>query len=380
MVDALRGSEALTRADLVKISGLSRPTIGNAVISLQNRGIVEERLPRAQSRTRAGRPGAVVRLVPHAGVAAGVAIDRDSLKIALVDLAARPVAQHTEPITARARGHTIVVRAAQLIRALANDAGIHLDRLIGVGIGVPGPVDLGRGGVDPVSTLRRWTGLDIRRELSERLDGAVALPDNDANYGALGELHYGSGRGSENLIYVRVGPGVGGGLVLDGRLYRGDRGYAGEIGHIRAVPNGRPCPCGRTGCLSTVASFWAIAERLQPTHGPAVTADQILHLDQAGDFAAQTALREAGAHTGRVLAALVNALNPGLIIVGGTLGARSQTFLQATRDALAPRVQAAHQQALSVVPAQLGDHSEVLGAAARVLSDDHYVKALILAR
>ena len=377
LVSALRRGQALTRAELQGITGLSRPTIGNAVVSLQDRGIVEERIPPATSR-QAGRPAALVHLLP-AGIAAGVSIDRDSLTVALIDLTGQLRGYRREKIAAATRGNTILARAAHLVAALTTDAGISLDRVIGVGIGVPGPVNVEIGSVDENTTLRRWTGTNIRTALSGELNGAIVLPDNNANLGALGELQYGAGRNAQNLIYVHVGSGVGGALVLDGRLYRGEQGYAGEIGHIRAVPDDRPCPCGKTGCLSTIASVWAISRQINGDDAQASTAQTILQLDRAGDTATQNALHDAGTCTGRVLVSLIDMLNPGLIILGGALGAGSGTFLRAAQSAIESGIQPSHQRGLRVMAAELGDRSEVLGAAARVLSDDNCVHPFITA-
>ena len=379
VLNALMAGQPLTRAQLAQRTRLSRPTVGNAVTALRERGLVDEHRAATRPRVGAGRPGALVRLVPHAAIAAGVAIDRFTARVLIVDLGARVLAEHAEAIPDQASGQAILRRASRVIRRLTSECGSAIDRLVGVGVGLPGPVNLELGGVDPASTLTRWAGLDVRRELSRLVGGAAVFPDNDANYGALGELHHGAGRGHRHLIYVRVGPGVGGGLVLNGQLYRGEDGYAGQIGHIQAVPDGLPCPCGGRGCLSTVASSWAIARRLHDAHGPGLTSERIIELAGRGDPQAEMALREAGGHIGRVLAALVNALNPGLIVIGGTIGSGAHALADAMRDAIHTRVQVVADEVLRVSHAELDHTSEVLGAATRVLRDEQHVQACIAA-
>ena len=246
-----------------------------------------------------------------------------------------------------------------------------------MGIGLPGPVDITRGGVDRQSSSRRWAGINVSDELSRHLGGTEVFPDNDANFGALGELQYGAGRGIDNLIYVRVGPGIGGGLVIGGRLYRGEVGYAGELGHIPAVDDGRLCTCGRNGCLSTVSASWAIVDRLAPEHGSDLTVQRVLALAADGDEHARAALQDAGAHTGRVLGGLVSALNPGLLILGGDVGAHSTEFLRAAEAELTAQVLRTTAAAVRVVPAALGDRSEVLGAGAHVLRDDGLMRTFM---
>src|SRR3954470_9207546 len=350
VVDALRRAGALTRADLVDHTGLSRATASPLVAELQRRGILEERARSPRPPSTPGRLGGAIALRTSAGAAVGIAIDRESVRAAAVDLTARVLAHHEEPLGKAAGGPEIVARCAELVRSLAAEIPIPTERIVGVGIGLPGPVDTSFGGVHPASTQRRWAGLDVRSELSRRLDGVPIFPDNDANYGALGELQYGAGRHAQNLIYLRVGPGIGGGLIINGRLYRGDDGYAGEIGHITAADDGTPWPCGRRGCLSTVASTWAIADQIQ---APRLSVRDIRALARANDPRPITALRDAGTHIGRTLSALVNALNPTLIILGGDIGANSPHLLEATDRALHAHIQPIAGQHLRVVHAKL---------------------------
>lgn len=377
VIETLRAAGEVTRAELVGLTGLSRSTIANVVVELQRRDIVEERVPAIRRRAGRGRPGTAVRLRVDAGVAVGVAIDREHVRVAAVDLSAQVLAEVAETNEVEADGLDVLRETARLVRAVLETIDKPLTRVVGVGVGLPGPVDLDRGGVNRLASVRRWAGVNARDELSRWLGGTLVFPDNDSNFGALGELHYGAGRGVENLIYVRVGPGIGGGIVIDGRLYRGDVGYAGEVGHLRAVEGGERCTCGRTGCLSTVAASWAIVDRVAETHGPGLDVQQVLGLAAGGDEPARTALHDAGAQLGGVLGGVVGALNPALVILGGDVGAHSPEFLEAAALAMSAEVPRTTAASVRVVHAALGARSEVLGAAARVLSDENRLRAFM---
>jgi predicted NBD/HSP70 family sugar kinase len=376
VLEVVRDVSEVSRAELVVMTGLSRSTIANVTAELLERGLIVERAPSATRRAGRGRPGSVIALRAGAAVAVGAAIDREQIKVAVVDLAADVLADARQPIEPAADGVAVLELTAHLIRAALTDAGKDITRVIGVGLGLPGPVDVERGGVGQQATVRRWAGLNARGELSRRLGGVAVFPDNDANFGALGELQHGAGRGAENLLYVHVGPGVGGGLVIGGRLFRGDSGYAGELGHLPAVEGGERCTCGRRGCLSTVAASWAIIGRLMPLHG-SITIGRALELADEGDEAAATALHDAGVHTGRALLGAVSALNPGQLVLGGDIGARSSHFRDAVAEELSANLLETTAQAVRVVPAALGDRSSVLGASARVLRDEDRVRAFM---
>ncbi|HYH87699.1 MAG TPA: ROK family protein, partial [Solirubrobacteraceae bacterium] len=172
--------------------------------------------------------------------------------------------------------------------------------------------------------------------------------------------------------------GIGGGVVIDGKLYRGDSGYAGDLGHVPAVVGGESCSCGRRGCLSTVAASWAIIGRLVPRHG-AITIGRVLELAAAGDEGAVSALREAGSHAGRSLSGVVSALNPAQLVLGGEVGAHSLDFLDAMAAELSANLLETTAQAVRVVHAALGDRSQVLGASARVVRDEERMRAFMAA-
>lgn len=377
VVDALRRHGALSRARLVAVTGLSRSTIANLVGDLAARGVVEETRGEQARHRQTGRPGVAVALRGSIGSALGVVVDRERVQLAAFDLTGRELGSATETLAPNADADGILARIGELIAGLLAVHGLRIDRLVGVGFGLPGPVDIEQGGVDADSTLLRWAGVRAADRISAALQGVPVYPDNDANLGALGELHHGAGRDTSDLVYLRLGPGVGGGVIVDGRLYRGGGGFAGEFGHITAVPDGAPCVCGLRGCLSTVATTYAIGERLGLPGAPPTFADRIVEAAAAGDPLTIEALREAGTHTGRVLASLVNAFNPSRLILGGTLGARSPHVLEAAHEAVIAHSQPIANRALKISHAELGERSEAFGAVARVLQDEERMREFI---
>ena len=207
--------------------------------------------------------------------------------------------------------------ATALVDDVLGEADVEREGVVGVGLGLSGPIDLS-GAVGGTVILPDWTGLDAGGELSRRLDLPVAV-DNDANLGALAEASQGAGRGLTDVIYVMLSSGIGSGLVLGGRLHRGANGFAGELGHVAVVEKGAVCRCGNRGCLETVASTDALLELLRPTHGAGLTVARMLELVDAGDRAAKRVLYDGGRAVGRVLAGFISLIDPQAIVVGGEL-------------------------------------------------------------
>lgn len=378
VIDALRGSGPQARAELAHITGLSRSTIGNVVRALQQRGVVIEGEHAGSVHSLTGRPARAVTMSPDAGAVVGVAINRARLRVAVAGLAGSIRAEWHEPIGDEATADVILARAAELTRAGLEQEGLGISRLAGVGLGIPGPVDVAFGGVDARSTLRRWAGVDARDQLSRQLGGVAVFPDNDANYCALGEHHHGAARASRTLLHLTIGAGIGGGIVIDGRLHRGHDGYAGEIGHTIVTPDGALCrSCGRRGCLSTVATSDALLGALEVSSGRSTTLPELLELDARGDVVAQSTLRQAGAHIGRVSSVIVDMFNPESLVLGGELGSGSRSLLAGVREAVAAYAQPII-NGLRVVPGELDDRADVLGAIARVRRDDDLLRAFLL--
>lgn len=258
------------------------------------------------------------------------------------------------------------------------EAIAHLVRQLGpvppgrVGVAVPGPLSVREGVVFEPPNLRGWRDVPLQRMLEERLRRPVVL-ENDANAAAMGEWWKGAGAGSRHLVYVTVSTGVGGGLVLDGKLYRGASDTAGEIGHVVVEPDGPLCSCGRPGHLEAVASGPAIArwtlERLREGRASvlagkeALSSRDVAEAAERGDGLAQEAFQRAGRYLGLAVAGLLNLLNPEVVVIGGGVARAGRwlfdPLLQAAREASFDRPW----KAARIVPAALGDHAGLVGAA-----------------
>lgn len=266
--------------------------------------------------------------------------------------------------------------AAETLRKL----GRRLGDLAGVGISFGGPVDFPSGRTVTCHHLPCWEGTPLRDLVAEKA-GLPAVMDNDANAAALGEWAYGAARGCSHLLYLTVSTGIGGGLVLGGRLHRGANSMAGEIGHTLVAPNGPGCTCGRHGCLEAVASGPAIARSVRAAlaageHSslaevpPAsVTAREVAAAAQGGDALATRVMAQAGEYLGIAIANAVNLLNPEMVVIGGGVSRSGECLLGSARAAVARLAVPASVRALRIVPGALGDRDALLGAAALAFTE-----------
>ncbi|MCL6637184.1 MAG: ROK family protein [Alicyclobacillus sp.] len=297
----------------------------------------------------------------------GADIGGTSVKAALLDDAGTLLAS-TRFATEPARGpEDLCKRLVQAMEACATQAGTSPSAVRGAGFGVPAFLDMASGTVAEAINLG-WRNVPMYRLLAQAFPCPVAL-DNDANLAALGEAWVGAGRGAQSLLGVTLGTGVGGGIVLDGRVYHGANGMAGEIGHFTVQADGWPCQCGRRGCLETVASATGLLragqaawQAGQVAGGPVQSAEDLCQRAAAGDAGALAVVRTAASALGYVLAQAAALLNPEVIVLGGGVAAAGEVLLAPVQTAFAaaalPRVRAA----TSIRFMQLGTDAGVIGA------------------
>ncbi len=262
---------------------------------------------------------------------------------------------------------TGIERAAELVERVLDAAGADPGRVLGVGMGLPGPVHRS-GVVGSSAILPGWAGTHAAERMGERLGIRVWL-GNDANLGALAEATWGAGRAAGGLVYLKLATGIGAGIVIGGRLFEGAGGTAGEIGHTSLDETGDICRCGSRGCLETYASGTAIASLLSRSLAEELTLDDVLARAIEGDPGSRRALADAGRHIGAAVADLCNLINPERIVVGGSMAVAGDVLLDPLREAVGLRAIPSAAEDVEIVPGELGGRAELLGAVALVLHE-----------
>lgn len=366
VVAVLRRRGPLSRAQIAQETGLSRGTVATVLAALVERGIACEAPDRVRSGSL-GRPAALVRLDRRAGLAAGVDIGKQHIRVAVADLGQQVLAeQHLEVPVDLPAAEGVATAVALLDTALAEAAADRAE-LIGVGVALPGPLHAASGELGSSTIMPGWAGVRPRELLEQQLRAPVRF-DNDANLGALAEWTWGAARGYADVAYLKLATGIGCGLIANGRPLYGAGGTAGELGHLLAVRDGPPCRCGNRGCLETVAGGPAVVEAVRQAHGT-LTVPEIIQRAAAGDMACRAALQVTGELIGQVASALVNLINPALLVVGGPLAAAGEPLLNALRQGIGASAVGTAMSDLTIVPSQLQERAEVLGGVASVMLD-----------
>lgn len=360
MVDALRRHGGLTQVELVGATGLSAATVSTIVKELVGAGVVEVR-----NTIRSGRRAQRVTIAHRVGLAVGVHIGQRHLRVALGGIDHEIVAEQLLPLPNEHRVDTSLDQAALLVVDLLERVGASMDEVLGVGIGLPAPIDTSTGMVSVRGIMRGWDDVHVGHVMSKRL-GLPVFVDNDANLGGLAESRLGAARGYGDSIYVRASYGTGAGIVLGGRLHRGFAGTAGEIGHVQVDPAGTICRCGSRGCLDTVVGAQALTEPLRASYG-VLTLRDVVSRALDGDPGCRQVIADAGLTIGTVVAGLGMAINPQCVVVGGELAETGELLLGPLRDAIRRRVLLNQIAPLEVVPADFGPRTEVMGAIVLVL-------------
>lgn len=366
VMKALAAGEKVTRAAVAAEVGLTRATVSTLVDELLAAGLVEEQ--GAQRPGTVGRPGTALALAETGPAGIGAEIGVDHLAACAVDLRGRIRCRAQRPAANRSRpAAAVLAELAELTAGVteeAVEAGLHPVRTT---VAVPGLIGPDRGTVLRAPNLG-WEDVPLAAAFGE---GAATAVENEANLGALAELWLGGHDGRlTDFVHVSAEIGIGAALVVEGRLFRGARGFAGELGHVPVRPDGPRCSCGANGCLETYAGEEALlrAAGVRTGRGPALKAAAV-----AGDPAALRALEEAGAALGIALSGAVNLLDPQAVVVGGPLADLAPWLLPGVRRELAARVTDRQWRAQDVLISRLGHDGVLRGAAyssVRTVLDD----------
>ena len=359
----VRDGQPRTRADIVTATGFARPTVAARIDELERAGLI---VPTGEASSTGGRPPATFAFNPGVRLILVADLGARHGRLAITDLAARVLSERSVDITISDGPKAVLDTVITEFLAMLEDFGRGVDQVLGVGVGLPGPVEhhVGRPISPPI--MPGWDGFDVPGYLQQQIPAPI-LVDNDVNIMALGE-HKAHWQQVEDLIYVKVATGIGAGIITDGQLRRGAQGAAGDLGHI-AVPQGRevPCRCGNTGCLEALASGHAVVETLRDQGYDIQWAEQIVDLVRDGDTHVMQTVRHAGRDIGQVLASCVNLLNPTVIVIGGQVANVGEHLLAGIREVVYSRSLPLATQHLRIVVSKAGGQSGVLGAAQMVI-------------
>lgn len=374
LLQLLRLRGEATRARLATDSGLSPAAVTNVVAELVQDGLVQEggAAPAAKGHARLGRPGALLSLARGRNAVLAVQIGAGVLQVGVCDLEARLLASQLDRFASTAPPFEVLERAVVMLQNAVAAAGLDLADVVGVGVGAAGLVDRGQR-VNLSSPTLGWTNV----AMADFFEDALGLPtvvDHNVRAMAMGEMSYGLGRGLESLAFVYVRTGVGAGLVLGGRDYRGGTHGAVEFGHIRVEPGGEPCTCGSRGCLETVASDGIIRTKVAaagllegipaPEDGlPAAWVSALMQAAQQGDPQAVAIKDELVEHLATALLAVINLLNPQLIVLGGLLEELGEVILSPLREVIPPQVLPIVRDGIRIERATFGAEAGLVGAA-----------------
>jgi predicted NBD/HSP70 family sugar kinase len=352
-----------TRAELIRMTGLARSTVGARVDALLAAGLLT---PSGEAASTGGRPPARLAFNPDAGVVIGADLGATHALVALTDLRGRVLSEEALGIDISTGPVAVLDLVAEAGRTLLSAAGRTREDLAGVGIGLPGPVEHSTGQPVLPPIMPGWDHYDVPGHITRELGGPV-LVDNDVNLMALGE-HATVYADVQHLIFVKVATGIGAGIISGGRLHRGAQGAAGDLGHVAALHGGNtPCTCGNIGCLEAVASGPAIVRRLQEKGIDAGDSRGLVQLANHGDLAAATAVREAGREIGHVLATCVSLFNPSVIAVGGLVAQSAESLLAGIREVVYGRSLPLATGELQILASRTAGQAGVIGAATMVV-------------
>ena len=356
VLQALCDHGAMSRADLAKVAGVTRATIGNIVQGLIDDGLLEEGAPQTGT-GRVGKPGTPVWFGRNAGLTGAAAISAEGVEAAVVNARGDVVERAEAPL-----GRDVT---AAVVGALESVLPRRRRALLGIGVAVPGVVDTSSGAVVGSGQLPALDGVNLVEALTKRF-GEPVLVDNDSRAQALGEKWFGDGKGVDRFVSVQTGHGIGAGIVIDGVVLRGPTGLTGEVGHTSVDLAGGPCRCGLRGCWETIATLgWlrAEAKRARIRGWDTVDAARLVELERTELLAAYAD------HLAIGIANLVNVMNPEVVILHGDAVGGGEVFRVMVEDAVRARSLVYLRPTVKVVLSRLDQRATLLGAAGLVLSD-----------
>jgi glucokinase-like ROK family protein len=373
-LELIRKHGAMSRTSLAKLLDTSRASVTAIAGKLLEEGILAEV---GHGESIGGRRPLMLDVNAGLGYVAGIDIGATSVDLALADFSGEILTRESFIADVQVQPELLLEQINQSVLEMLEERGAGSDALLGMGMGVPGPVHYPAGLLIQPPLMPAWEGFPIKKYIKNQFSKAVPCIDNDVNIMAIGEARVGGGTDMENFMYVKVGTGIGCGVIMNHEIYRGSDGCAGDIGHICIDYNGPVCHCGNTGCLEFMAAGPAIAAMAEEVakngeseglakrmkeNGGSLSSIDVGELAAAGDRAANQIISESGKMIGGVLAGLVNFYNPEAIFLGGGVTKIGHQFLSTIRQFTLRRATALSTRSLLIDYSKLGDDAGVHGA------------------
>jgi glucokinase-like ROK family protein len=379
VLHAVRVLGARSRNDVATATGLGRAAVGQRLTELAAAGLIEDA---GSGPSTGGRPPRRLRFRAEAGHILVADLGATSIDVAVADLSSGILAHRAEEADIAAGPQRVLERVEALFDELGRDVPSGYGPLWGIGIGVPGPVDFSAGRPVSPPIMPGWDGHPIREQFSRRHSVPVWV-DNDVNIRALGEWRRGIAMGHRNVVWIKVGTGIGAGLISNGVLHRGADGAAGDVGHVPVVDEGVVCRCGNIGCLEALAGGGALARDAEMAArsgrsqwlAEALARDGVLTAKSValgashGDAVCVELLQRSARLIGHMLATVVNLLNPSLVVIGGGVSHAGNLFLATIRETVYRRSLPLATRALQIELSGLGEDAGVIGAATMVADE-----------
>jgi predicted NBD/HSP70 family sugar kinase len=363
LLQLLRDGVPRTRSELSALTGLARSTVTGRIDALLAAGLIA---PTGETASTGGRPPATFAFNPAARIVLGADLGATHARLAVTDLAGNVLAVANADLDIALGPKAVLDWVVDGGRKLLAEVDRPATDLLGVGIGLPGPVEHSTGRAVNPPIMPGWDGFDVPGFVRDRIPVPVMV-DNDVNIMALGE-HFTAWPEYEHLLFIKAATGIGCGIIVDGKVYRGAQGAAGDMGHIRvADADDVQCRCGNTGCLEAVASGAAIAAKLTAQGIPAGGSLDVVALARAGSVPALRLVRQAGRDIGEVLAGAVNFFNPSIIVIGGSLALAGDHLIAGVREVIYQRSLPLATGHLRIAAARTGESSGAVGAGVMVI-------------
>ena len=382
LLELVRTRGPVSRAELARVARLSMPSVMDITGKLVERGLIREM---GEGPSTGGRRPTLLELIPEAHRAVGLEIGTQTITAVVTDMAAQVRLRLKAPSRMSEGQEAVVEQVEKTLKEVFGEISDGFGSVLGIGLALPAPIiSSAEEAIFSPPSYPGWGQLRLDLQLGRLMDeeyGVPVLVDNDANAAALGEHLFGAGRGTQDMFYMIMHRGVGGAAIVNGQLYRGTDGGAGEVGHTLIDPNGPRCGCGRFGCLEAFAGRSAIVRRAQEVLKRAgehqlggrdvdqIDADDLIEAALEGHPLAEEVLREVGTYLGYGMANVINLFNPSLVVVGGS-------SMRANGLILGPAVKTVRRRALPemgervrVVTGELGEDAGAVGAAALVLRE-----------